>query len=78
MKIDSKLTLHHRGDIFLLLNLPRQNFEIWRVTFLKVFYHKETMGLTSGFSEITETSSAHLDEMNFLFFFFFCKTSSFY
>ena len=28
------------------------------------------MGLTSGFSEITETSSAHLDEMNFLFFFF--------
>ena len=41
----------------LLFNLPR--FQIWKVTFLKSFYHKEIMELTSGFRELTEKYSAH-------------------
>ena len=35
-----------------------------RGLWFKSFYHKEIMGLSSGFPEITETSSAHGDKMN--------------
>ena len=35
-----------------------------RVTFFKSFYHKEIMGWTSGFPEITETSRVHRFEID--------------
>ena len=42
------------GKIFILTKIK---IKIWRVTFLKVFYHKEIMGWISAFPEMTETSS---------------------
>ena len=48
-KTDSKLTLIYRDKTF---NLEACIFE-------KFLYHKEIMGWTSGFPEITETSNAH-------------------
>ena len=48
VKTDSKLTLHHMGNIF-IIKFIEIKFKIWRVTFLKSFYHKEIMGWTSGF-----------------------------
>ena len=52
VKTDSKLTLHHMGKSF-IIELTKKNIKIWRVTFFKSFYHKEIMGWTPGFPEIT-------------------------
>ena len=56
-----KLTLHHMGKNFISL-FTKTIFKIWRVIFLKSFYHWE-MGWTAGFSEITEIGCADAFEM---------------
>ena len=58
VKIELKLTLYHMGN-FLLFILPGQNLKSGGFPFFKVFCHKEIMAWTSGFPEITGTSSAH-------------------
>ena len=58
VKTDSKVTLHHMEKIF-VIQLTEIKFKIWRVTFLGSFLPQKIMGWTSGFPEITETSSAH-------------------
>ena len=65
VKIDTNLTVHHMGKIF-IIELLKIKFKIWRVTFFNVVYHKEIMGWTSGFPEITEISNTHWFDMNFL------------
>ena len=40
-------------DYFFIISLNEIKFKIWRVTFLKVFYHQEIMGWTFEFSEMT-------------------------
>ena len=49
--------------IFLLFNLQRYNLESEGLHFFFILPQKN-MGLTSGFPVITESSSAHWDEMD--------------
>ena len=47
------------GKILLVNFNTEITFKIWRITIFKSVYHSETLGGTSGFPEITVTSSAH-------------------
>ena len=47
------------GEFFFIIELNKIKLKIWRVTFLKSLYHKEIMGWTSSFPEMTNTSSEH-------------------
>ena len=57
-EIRLKMSITPYGENF-ITELIKIKFKLYGVTFLNSFYHKEIMGLTSGFPEITETSSAH-------------------
>ena len=50
------ITLYGENFISLLTNIK---FKIWRVTFLKVFYHLKFLGQTSGFRSIDDLLCAH-------------------
>ena len=55
VKTDTKLTLHHLWNIFFIIQLTKIKFKIWRVIFLRIFYHYIFLGgWTSGFHTIDD------------------------
>ena len=57
-KSKENLTLHHMGKYF--ISLPTGiKFKIWRVTFLKIFYHLIFLGLSSSFRAIDNLPHAY-------------------
>ena len=65
MKTDTKLTLHHMWNIF-IIQLTKINFKIWRVTFLKKkITIKMFLGWTSGFHATDDWPRAHWDGTEF-------------
>ena len=51
------------GKIF-ISQLTKIKFIIWRVTFLKNFYHLKILGRPSGFRATDDLPRAHLDEQS--------------
>ena len=58
VKTDSKVTVHHGENLYYLTYREKKKKKSAGLHFLNVFNHKEIMGWTSCFPEITETSSA--------------------